>query len=175
MPHFEYTAGRCGDDGFMITESAEQTRELGRNLADVLRSGDTVLLRGELGAGKSELVRGIAEGLGISETVTSPSFTILNQYESGRIPLYHFDWYRLESSEELYELGLEEYLGGDGIAAVEWPERCEDAIPDKYLEIRMENRGGEIRWIDLQGRGGFQLPEKPAALHTDEGGHRTAI
>ena len=76
----------------MITHSAEETRALGRKLAEGLKAGDTLLLRGELGAGKSELARGIAEGLGVEETVTSPSFTILNLYESGRLPFCHFDW-----------------------------------------------------------------------------------
>ena len=105
----------------VITNNAAETRALGRRLAEQLKAGDVILLEGELGAGKSELARGVAGGLGVTETVTSPSFTILNVYESGRIPLYHFDWYRLESSEELYELGMDEYLGGDGIALVEWP------------------------------------------------------
>ena len=87
----------------MLTEtnSAEETRALGEKLAERLQAGDVVTLEGELGAGKSELARGIARGLGVAETVTSPSFTILNVYESGRVPLYHFDWYRLESEEEL--------------------------------------------------------------------------
>jgi tRNA threonylcarbamoyladenosine biosynthesis protein TsaE len=92
----------------MISESAEETRKLGERLAEGVRPGDVILLEGPLGAGKSELARGIARGLGVEETVTSPSFTILNVYTSGRIPLYHFDWYRLESEEELYELGMEE-------------------------------------------------------------------
>ena len=111
-----------------VTQSVAETRALGEKLARQLRPGDVVLLEGELGAGKSELARGIARGLGVTETVTSPSFTILNVYESGRYPLYHFDWYRLESEEELYELGMDEYLGGDGIALVEWPGRCPEAI-----------------------------------------------
>ena len=86
----------------IITNSAAETRELGKRLAVQLKAGDVILLEGDLGAGKSELARGVAKGLGVQETVTSPSFTILNVYESGSIPLYHFDWYRLESSEELY-------------------------------------------------------------------------
>ncbi|MBR6165311.1 MAG: tRNA (adenosine(37)-N6)-threonylcarbamoyltransferase complex ATPase subunit type 1 TsaE [Clostridia bacterium] len=127
------------------TNSAAETRDLGEQLAAELQAGDVVLLEGDLGAGKSELTRGIARGLGVTETVTSPSFTILNVYESGRCPLYHFDWYRLESAEELYELGLDEYLGGDGIAVVEWPERCPEAIPERTLRIRLEDTGEENR------------------------------
>ena len=130
-----------------VTNSAAETKALGEKLASRLKAGDVVVLEGELGAGKSELARGIARGLGVTETVTSPSFTILNVYESGRCPLYHFDWYRLESEEELYELGMDEYLGGDGIAVVEWAERCPDAVPENVLRIRLEVTGGESRRI----------------------------
>ena len=132
-----------------VTNSAAETRALGEKLASRQKAGDVLVLQGELGAGKSELTRGIAAGLGVSETVTSPSFTILNVYESGRCPLYHFDWYRLESEEELYELGMDEYLGGDGIAVVEWAERCPDAVPENVLRIRLEVTGGESRRITI--------------------------
>ena len=132
-----------------VTNSAAETRALGEQLARRLQPGDTVILEGELGAGKSELARGIARGLGVTETVTSPSFTILNVYESGRCPLYHFDWYRLESEEELYELGMDEYLGGDGVAVVEWAERCPDAVPEKRIRIRLEVTGEETRRIEI--------------------------
>ena len=131
----------------MITKSAAETRALGEKLAGRLQPGDVLLLEGDLGAGKSELTRGIAKGLGVTETVTSPSFTILNVYESGRCPLYHFDWYRLESAEELYELGMDEYLGGDGIAVVEWPGRCPDAVPEGAVRIRMTAAGENERMI----------------------------
>ena len=132
-----------------VTNSAAETRALGERLALGLQPGDTVILEGELGAGKSELARGIARGLGVTETVTSPSFTILNVYESGRCPLYHFDWYRLESEEELYELGMDEYLGGDGIAVVEWAERCPDAVPEDCIRIRLEATSEETRRITV--------------------------
>ena len=131
----------------MITRSAKETRKLGESLAERLKPGDVLLLEGDLGAGKSELTRGIARGLGVEETVTSPSFTILNVYESGRCPLYHFDWYRLEGSGELYELGMDEYLGGDGIAVVEWPDRCPDAIPENSYRIILETLGENERNI----------------------------
>ena len=134
----------------MITRSAAETRALGKKLAARLQPGDVLLLEGDLGAGKSELTRGIAAGLGVTETVTSPSFTILNVYESGRCPLYHFDWYRLESSEELYELGMDEYLGGDGIAVVEWPGRCPDAVPEGAVRIRMTAAGENERMIECE-------------------------
>ena len=121
----------------MRTNSAEETRKLGEKLAEELRAGDVILLEGPLGAGKSELARGVARGLGVRETVTSPSFTILNVYDSGRVPLYHFDWYRLKDAEELFEMGMEEYLGGDGIALVEWPGRCPEALPADFLMIEI--------------------------------------
>ena len=130
-----------------VTQSASETRALGEKLAGRLKPGDVILLEGKLGAGKSELARGIARGLGVTETVTSPSFTILNVYESGRYPLYHFDWYRLESEEELYELGMNEYLGGDGIALVEWPGRCPEAVPEDCLLIRLDAEGETTRRI----------------------------
>lgn len=139
-----------------MTKSAAETRALGERLAAKLKPGDVILLEGELGAGKSELARGIARGLGVAETVTSPSFTILNVYDSGRCPLYHFDWYRLESEEELYELGMDEYLGGDGIALVEWPGRCPGAVPESCLLIRLEPEGENIRRITAESHGAFR-------------------
>ena len=145
-----------GADRMIITNNAAETRELGTRLAEKLKAGDVILLEGELGAGKSEFARGVARGLGVTETVTSPSFTILNVYESGRIPLYHFDWYRLESAEELYELGMDEYLGCDGIAIVEWPERCPDAVPADCLRIRISAEGENIRRIKAEPAGGFR-------------------
>lgn len=140
----------------MNSYSAEETRQLGQKLAEELRPGDVILLEGDLGAGKSELARGIAAGLGVTETVTSPSFTILNVYQSGRIPLYHFDWYRLESPEELYELGMEEYLGGDGIALVEWPGRCAEALPADFLLIEILPIGAESRSFRIHRHGNFR-------------------
>ena len=106
----------------MRSDSPAATRLIGEKLARQLRPGDVLLLLGDLGAGKSELTRGIARGLGVTSTVASPSFTILNVYDEGCVPLYHFDWYRLNDVEELYEMGMEEYLGGDGVAVVEWPQ-----------------------------------------------------
>ncbi len=140
----------------MKTHSPAETRALGERLAALLRPGDVLLLYGDLGAGKSELTRGIARGLGIGGPVASPSFTIMNVYETGRIPLYHFDWYRLESAEELFEMGLDEYLGGDGAAVVEWPTRCPEAIPETHLRITITPLGENEREITLSPRGGFR-------------------
>ncbi len=140
----------------MKTNSAKETRRLGESLAGRLQAGDVILLEGELGAGKSELARGIAKGLGVEETVTSPSFTILNVYTSGRLPLYHFDWYRVGDEEEIYELGMEEYLGGDGVALVEWPGQCPGVVPDKCLRISIGKTGEEEREITAEALGGFR-------------------
>lgn len=145
----------------MITTSAKETRALGARLATSLRPGDVLLLLGDMGAGKSELTRGIASGLGIDGPVSSPSFTILQVYEDGRVPLYHFDWYRMESVEELYELGMEEYLGGDGIAVVEWPTRCPEAVPENYLEITFTSLGEDTREITWRSVGNFRtIPQE---------------
>lgn len=139
----------------MLSTSVQATQLFGKRLAADLRPGDVVLLEGELGAGKSEIARGIAKGLGVSETVTSPSFTILNFYDSGRVPLYHFDWYRLRCAEELYEMGMDEYLGGDGITVVEWPERCPDAVPAVHFRIALRRISENVREIIVQACGGI--------------------
>ena len=141
----------------MRTHSPAETRALGEKLARALRPGDVLCLWGDLGAGKSELTRGIAAGLGVTAPVTSPSFTIMNVYGEGRCPLYHFDWYRLESSEELYEMGMDEYLGGDGIAVVEWPGVCPDAMPETRLDVTLTPMGEEEREIALTPRGEFRI------------------
>lgn len=140
----------------MRTHSPEETRAFGRRLAEQLLPGDVLLFYGNLGAGKSEMTRGIAEGLGISGPVTSPSFTILNVYDDGRVPLYHFDWYRLESAEELYEMGMDEYLGGDGVAVVEWPTQCPEAIPETHLAVKLTPSGETEREITLTPMGDFR-------------------
>ena len=141
----------------MKSNSPEETRKLGERLAGELRPGDVILLEGPLGAGKSEFARGIALGLGVRERVTSPSFTILNVYTSGRCPLYHFDWYRLSDPEELYEMGMEEYLiGGDGITLVEWPGQAAEALPADFLIIEIEPEGESLRRFRTQRHGAFR-------------------
>ena len=144
----------------MRTTSANETRTLGERLASSLRPGDVLLLLGDMGVGKSELTRGIARGLGIQGPVASPTFTILQVYDEGRIPLYHFDWYRLESADELYEMGMDEYLGGDGIAIIEWPSQCPEAIPPCRLEISLTPLADTVREITWRGVGGFhEMPD----------------
>ena len=140
----------------MRTNSPAETRLLGERLAHLLQPGDVLLMLGDQGAGKSELTRGIAKGLGVTSTVASPSFTILNVYDEGRVPLYHFDWYRLNDVEELYEMGMEEYLGGDGVAVVEWPSQCPEAIPETCLEVRITPVSETEREITLTPCGAFR-------------------
>ena len=139
-----------------ISKSDEETRKIGFEFGKTLKAGDVVCLTGDLGAGKSEFTRGLAQGLGVTATVTSPSFTILNVYDDGRIPLYHFDWYRLNSVEELYEMGMEEFLGGDGVAVVEWPSQCPEAIPETHLAIRLTPVDETTRDVTITPMGGFR-------------------
>ncbi len=146
-----------------ITHSAAETRALGARLAAQLCPGDTLLLVGDLGAGKSEFTRGLARGLGITGYVPSPSFTILQVYQDGRLPLYHFDWYRLQDAEELYELSMDEYLYDRGVAVVEWPDRVPEAIPETHLRITFETLGEQDRRLTLKPEGGFH-PLAQAAL-----------
>jgi tRNA threonylcarbamoyladenosine biosynthesis protein TsaE len=108
----------------LTSASVERTHALGRALGELARAGDVVLLEGELGAGKTAFTQGIGQGLGVAATINSPTFTILKEYE-GRLPLYHFDFYRLDEPDELYELGFEDYFRGGGVCVVEWAERGE--------------------------------------------------
>ena len=144
----------------ITTHSPAETRALGAKLAGLLKKGDIVLLKGDLGAGKSELARGVARGLGIVGPVPSPSFTILNAYDEGALPLYHFDWYRIEDPAEISEMGMEEQLGGDGVALVEWSEKAEECLPDRVLEIRIRPVDEKTREITLTPRGGFPFGEE---------------
>jgi tRNA threonylcarbamoyladenosine biosynthesis protein TsaE len=138
----------------MQSRSCEDTRSAGRRLAADLRAGDCILLEGGLGAGKTEFARGLAEGLGVSpDEVRSPTFTLVNIY-SGRLPVYHIDLYRIEKSTELRELGLEEILGTDGVAIVEWPGRLGSYMPKRALTVRLTDLGGESREITIEDRRG---------------------
>ena len=120
-----------------FSESERETEELGAELAQNLAPGTVVAFTGDLGAGKTAFVRGMARGLGISQRVTSPTFTIVNEYEGGRLPLFHFDMYRLSSEEELFNIGWEDFLTRGGVLAVEWSENVKRAL-DRciWVEIR---------------------------------------
>ncbi len=124
-----------------VTHSREETEALGARLADALTEGRVVAFTGDLGAGKTAFVSGMAEALGVEDRVTSPTFTIVNEYEGGRLPLFHFDMYRLGSADELFHIGWEDYLARNGVCAVEWSENVAEAIePDA---IRVSIRRGE--------------------------------
>ena len=134
------------------TSSVSQTEELGARLAAQLRPGDVIAFTGDLGAGKTAFTRGIAAGLGIRGAVTSPTYTIVNEYPSGRIPLFHFDLYRLTSEDDLFDIGWEDYLDRGGICAVEWSENVTDAIrPTIRVEITA-GAGADDRKIVITGR-----------------------
>lgn len=133
-----------------ITHSPEETERLGEAVAALLRSGDIIAYRGDLGAGKTAFTRGLARGLGCREQVTSPTYTIVNEYLSGRLPLFHFDMYRLASSDELWSIGWEDYLDRGGVCAVEWSENVDDAM-ENALWVTVESLGGDDRRITLEG------------------------
>ena len=120
-----------------LTHSPEETELLGETLAKKLMGGEILAYRGDLGAGKTAFTRGLARGLGISDRVTSPTYTIVNEYEGGRLPLFHFDMYRLDSSDDLFDIGWEDYLLRGGVCAVEWSENVPEAMADAItVEIR---------------------------------------
>lgn len=122
----------------LILKNEDETRAFGMELGASLRKGDIVALIGDLGTGKTALTKYIAEGLGIRETITSPTFTIVQEYRQGRLPLYHFDVYRIGDPEEMYELGYEEYFYGDGVCVIEWADLIEELLPEYTKVIRIE-------------------------------------
>ena len=144
------------------THSVAETQALGAALAKQLQPDDVLLMVGDMGAGKSEFTRGLARGLGVTGYVTSPTFTILQVHEDGRLPLYHFDWYRLSSAEELYELSMDEYLQNGGVAVIEWPSRAEEVLPESYLEVALEPLGDDERRITFTPVGGFRHLDEEA-------------
>ena len=132
----------------ILTYSEAETYHAGEKLAAALTAGDVVAMRGGLGAGKTAFTRGIAAGLFVTAAVSSPTFTIVNEY-SGDVPLYHFDMYRLESEEELFDIGWDEYLELGGICVVEWSEKVSAAIPSDAIIVSIENLGGDMRRIEI--------------------------
>ena len=122
----------------MESHSREETLAIGRKLGEAAQAGEIYALVGDLGTGKTVFSKGFAEGLGVTETVSSPTFTILQIYEDGRLPLYHFDVYRIEEPEEMEEVGLDEYLEGDGVCLIEWPERIAEMLPAQVRTVRIE-------------------------------------
>ena len=125
----------------LLSHSPEDTEDIGARLAEQLEPGAVVAFTGDLGAGKTAFTRGLARGLGIPDRITSPTFTIVNEYEGGRLPLFHFDMYRLGSADELFDIGWEDYLARGGVCAVEWSENVSDALEEGCL--RVDIRRGE--------------------------------
>lgn len=135
----------------IICNSIEETDKIGYKIGKLLEKGDIVCLAGDLGAGKTTLTKSIARGLGIDEEVTSPTFTIINEYD-GRVPVYHFDVYRIMNIDEMYDIGYEEYFYGDGICIVEWASQIRELIPREHLWIDI-GLGKEINSRELSIKG----------------------
>ena len=135
-----------------ITHSPAETEALGARLAEALDAGRVVAFTGDLGAGKTAFVSGMARALGVEERVTSPTFTIVNEYEGGRLPLFHFDMYRLGDADELFHIGWEDYLARGGVCAVEWSERAEAALPPDAVRVSIVRGDGDSdRMITIEG------------------------
>ena len=126
------------EPGTIKLNTEADTRALGHRIADALEPGDVVALIGDLGTGKTALTKYIAEGLGITEEISSPPFTIIKEYLSGRIPMYHFDVYRIGGPEDFYDIGGEELLDGNGACIIEWADIISDALPEDSLAVRLE-------------------------------------
>lgn len=137
----------------ITSTNVEMTRTLGKQLGERLERGDVIALQGDLGAGKTNLVQGIAQGLGIAEDVNSPTFILANEYFSGRLPLYHIDAYRVSGAAEADAFGLDDYLNGDGVTVIEWAERVREALPPDALWIVMEYRGENERTLEYTADG----------------------
>ena len=137
-----------------LTNSPRETETVGETLAKVLQPGAVIAYRGDLGAGKTAFTRGLARGLGYAEPVTSPTYTIVNEYLGGKLPLFHFDMYRLGSSDELWDIGWEDYLQRGGVCAVEWSENVEDAMENAVF-VTIEKLGGDSRRITIEGGEGL--------------------
>ena len=135
-----------------FTDSPARTEAVGEALGKVLQPGAVIAYRGDLGAGKTAFTRGLARGLAVSEPVTSPTYTIVNEYLSGRMPLFHFDMYRLGSSDELFDIGWEDYLDRGGVCAVEWSENVAVALTDA-ITVTICKTGEESRHITIEGGG----------------------
>ena len=133
-----------------ITNSPEETEALGEKLAALLIPGTILAYRGDLGAGKTAFTRGLAKGLGSNDPVTSPTYTIVNEYLGGRLPLFHFDMYRLRSAEDLWDIGWDDYLERGGVCAVEWSENVREAL-ESPIFVRIEKTGDSTRCITIEG------------------------
>lgn len=139
----------------VLTHSPAETEQAGEALANALTAGTVLALQGDLGAGKTAFTRGLARGLGYPGAVTSPTFTIVNEYEGGRLPLFHFDLYRLGSADELWDIGWEDYMDRGGVCAVEWSEQVEEAMPPDAVTVTLARHPEREDWrvITIEGVG----------------------
>ncbi|MCR5667594.1 MAG: tRNA (adenosine(37)-N6)-threonylcarbamoyltransferase complex ATPase subunit type 1 TsaE [Lachnospiraceae bacterium] len=135
------------------TNSPEETKELGRKIGQEAKPGDVYALLGDLGVGKTIFTKGVAEGLGITEPINSPTFTIVQEYEEGRMPFYHFDVYRIGDVEEMDEIGFDDYVYGEGMCLIEWANLIEEILPDHVKTITIEKdleKGFDYRRITIE-------------------------
>lgn len=138
------------------TWDAEETYNIGKTLGERVKAGDVVCLTGELGVGKTVFTQGFAKGLGIAEAVSSPTFTIVQEYEEGRFPFYHFDVYRIGSVEEMDEIGFEDYIFGEGVCLIEWADLIEEILPEHRMSVHIEkdlDQGFDYRKIVIAREG----------------------
>lgn len=133
-----------------VTNNERETFQLGYKIGTMLKKGDVISLNGDLGAGKTHLTKGIAAGLGVDDYITSPTFTIVNEYK-GRLPFYHFDVYRIDDIYEMYEIGFDEYLYGDGVCVVEWGDMVEELLPKDKIYIYIKKLDDSIREVQIKG------------------------
>ncbi|VYU21950.1 tRNA (adenosine(37)-N6)-threonylcarbamoyltransferase complex ATPase subunit type 1 TsaE [Clostridium tertium] len=135
-----------------LVKNVEETTALGVSIGKLLNAGDIVCLTGDLGTGKTHITKGIAKGLGIDEHITSPTFTIVNEYDSGRLKLYHFDVYRVSDPDEIYAIGFDDYIFSNGVSIIEWANYIEEILPNDYLHILIEkdlSNGEDYRKITI--------------------------
>ena len=135
-----------------VSNSCSDTEKIAYDFSQKLKSGDVVCMYGEMGVGKTAFVRGLARGLDITEPITSPTFTIVNEY-SGRLTLYHFDVYRIDDPDEMYEIGYDEYIDGDGVSVIEWPQLIDDMLPYKRYNVTISKNydmGDDFRKITIE-------------------------
>src|SRR3989304_10130779 len=138
----------------LISNSVEETWRIGAKLGELALPGDVFLLEGGLGSGKTTLTQGIARGVGAREDVTSPTFVLVHEYRTGRLPIYHIDLYRLDRLDEMWDLGLDDYLFGKGLCVVEWAEKGKAIFPYEHILIRLRMQGETRRHLRLEASGG---------------------
>lgn len=146
----------------------EETFELGRRIGKNIKPGSIVTLSGDMGVGKTVFAQGFAKGMGIDEPINSPTFTIVQVYDEGKIPLYHFDVYRISDSEEMYEIGYEEYFYGEGVCLIEWAELINDILPDNVIKIKINkslDNGIDYRRITIENVTALGMEDKFEKSH----------